>query len=258
VIKSLKCPTRSLDAGGRDPPRCPPPSPWSRRRRPKTACLSGLPCRGLDASGQDPLWWPAAFAEVSTSAAEMRRGAPPPSPWSRRQRPKTASLACLPRRGLDAGGRDPPRCPAFLAAVLTPAAVAGRYAPRFPVSLAVVSTPAAKMRRSAPPPSPWSRRRRPKTATLACLPRSGLDAVDRDAPLWPAFLAAVTARSRRRRPKNAAFAHLPRSGLDAGGQRLPLLPASPAAVARCFDAGGRGPPRCPAALAACLFFLANF
>jgi len=64
-------------------------------------------CHGLDAGGRRP----ASHAVVSTSAAEIRRGDPPPSPWSRRRRLKTACLAGFPCRGLDAGGRDPLQCP---------------------------------------------------------------------------------------------------------------------------------------------------
>jgi hypothetical protein len=103
--------------GSRDPP----PSPRSPRRRPKTASLAGTPA----------------------AAAEISHSGPPPSPRSRRRQPRTAAVPRRLHRGLDASGRGPPR---------------------WPTSLAAVSTPAAEIRSGAPPPSPRSRRRQPRTA----------------------------------------------------------------------------------------------
>jgi len=207
-------------------------------------------CRGLPLS-------PDSLAAISMPAAEIRRGGPTPSPrldaggrdpqlWpaslpadrllSLRRRPRTASFAAavarLPRRGLDAGGRDPPRRPASLPALSTPADPPWR-----PDSLAAVSTPATGVRRCGPTPSLRSRRRRPRSAAVA-------------------------------RPRSAAVARLPCRTLDAfamvstpaAENRLFFPPRLPrfrrwrpgsAAVARCLNACGRGPPRCPAALATC-------
>ena len=120
-----------------------PPSPPSRRRQPRTASLASLPRHRLDAGGQDLSRPP---SPRSRRRRPRDRGCgPPPSPRSRRRRPRYAAVARLPRRGLDADGRDPPRWPA---------------------SLAMVSTPAAEIRRGGPPPSPRrrSRRRRPRSA----------------------------------------------------------------------------------------------
>jgi len=149
----------------------------------------------------------------------MRRG-PPPSPRSRRRRPRSAAVPRRLRRGLDAG----------------------EGASRSPAAFAVVSTPAAL------PPSPWSRRRRPKTASLAGLPRRGLDAGGRDAPLRRDG-PPPSPRSWLQRPKIASFARLPCRGLEAGGQRLPAPPpprwpavSTPAAA----DRRGVPPPSQPA------------
>ena len=108
----------------------------------------------------------AALAAVSTPATELRIGGPPPSPRSRRLRPRTASLASLPRNGLDAGGQDTPR-----------------------------------------PPSPRSRRRRPRSAVVASRLRHRLDAGSRGPHLWPASLATVST------PVAKICRGLPRRGL---------------------------------------------
>ena len=160
-----------------------PPSPQSRRRRPRSA--RGLPRRGLDAGARDPPWWPAAFATVSTPAAEDRIFGQPPSPPSRRRWPRSVA--------------------ASLAAVSTPAAERSRM---WPASLATVSTPAAEIRRGGPPPSPRSRRRRPRSAAVARLPRHGFDAGGRDTPRWPASLAApaVSTPAAEIRRRTAALA----------------------------------------------------
>jgi hypothetical protein len=206
----------------------------SRRRRarigPRSAAVARRLRRGLDACGRDPPQWPAAFATVSTQAAEDRLFGP--SPRSRRRRPRCAAVACLPRRGLDAGGRRRPIC----AAARLPRRgldAGGQDPPRCPAAFAVVSTPATEDSIFGRPTSPRSRRRRPRCAI---------------APRWPASLAAVLAPA----AEDSLFCppSLPRSR----GRRPKTACPSPAAVARCFDACGRGPPRWPAALTACLFF----
>jgi len=132
--------------------------------------MASLPRHCLDAGSRDPPLWPTAFATVSTPATKIRRSGPPPSPRSRRRRPKSASLAGLPCCGLNAGGQ---------------------VQPRWPASLAAVSTPAAEISRRGPPPSPRSRRLQLKTAAVARLPCCGLDAGSRDSPRWPAAFATV-------------------------------------------------------------------
>jgi hypothetical protein len=174
--------------------------------------------------------WPAAFASGSTPAAKIRRSGPPPLPWSRRRRPKTASLAGLPCRGLDIGGRDPPRWPAPYAAVSIPAAEIRRGGPppsprsrrrrprsaaavlRWPAAFATVSTPAAEIRSGGPPPSP--------AAEIRCVGPLSSPRSRRDPPPPP------TPRSRRRRPRSAAVARRLRYGLVAGDRRPPVWSAS--------------------------------
>ena len=194
-----------LDAGGRDPLRCPatatvstqaaeirrvapPPSPRSRRRRSRSATVPRRLRHGLDAGGQDPPRCPTAFSTVSTPAAEICRGAPPPSPRSRRRWPRSAAAAppsprqrsaAVPRRllhGLDAGGQLSPQCPASLAALSTRRRPRSAAVPRTP------STMSAEIRRGAPPPLPCSRRRRPRFDPLDRLTRRVLDACYRDPP----------------------------------------------------------------------------
>ena len=176
-----------------------PDSPRSRRWRPKNAFLAGLPCCGLDAGGQDQPLCPAAFATVSTVAAEDRSDGQPPSPLSRRRQPRSAVVAYRLRHGLYAGDQDPPQWPA---------------------AFATVSTQAAEVRLFGRPPLLRSQRRRPSSAAVARLPRRGLDAGGRDQPQRPASLAAVSTpaaedrrcgpppllRSRRRQPRFAAVA----------------------------------------------------
>jgi len=138
----------------------PPPSPRSRRWRPRTAAMAGLPRRGLDASSRDS----PNFAAV---ARRLRHGLdaggrrPPLWPGRRPRRPRTATVARLPRPGLDAGSRGPPRCPAAFTAV---------------------STPAAVDHRGGPPPSPRSRRQQPRSATVPRRLRHGLGAGSRGQP----------------------------------------------------------------------------
>jgi hypothetical protein len=126
-----------LDVGGRGPPRWPASLAAVSTRQPRSAAFAtgSTPAAedrlfGRDAGrgGRDQPQWPASLAAVSTPAAEDRRGAPPPSPRSRRQRPWTTAVARLPRRGLDASSRDPQRCPAAFATVSAPAAEDSRSA----------------------------------------------------------------------------------------------------------------------------------
>jgi hypothetical protein len=215
---------------------------WSRRRRPRTASFAAavarLPRRGLDAG-----------------AAEIRSSGPTPSPRSRRWRPRSAAVARLPPCALDAGGRDPPRWPDSLSALWTPAAEIRRGGPtpsprsrrRQPGFAAVARlpqcAPAAEIRLGGPTSLPHSRRHRPRSAAAALLPLRGLYASGRDPPLRPDSLAALLTPA----AENRLFfpPHPPRFRRRRPGS---------AAVARCLDAGGRGPPLCPAALATCLFF----
>ena len=126
---------------------------------------------------------PAVSSPAAENRPEIRRGALPPSPLSRRRRPGSAVVPRRLRRCLDAGGQDPPRCPAAFAAVSTSAAkirrgldVGGRDQQQWPAAFAMASTPEAEDLLFSRPPLPRSRRRRPRSAAM---PR-GLDAG------WPA------------------------------------------------------------------------
>jgi hypothetical protein len=195
-------------------------------------------------------------ATGSTLAAEDRLFGRPPSPQSRRRRPKTDSLAgLLPRRGsLDAGDRDPPLWPTAFTTASTPAP------PLWPASLAPVSTPATEIRRCGPPHSLWSQRRRQRFAAGARLPRCGLDAGGPGGGPTPAaqdclFGQTLSPRSRRRRPRSTAVACFPRRGLDVGGRGGPspsYLVSTPAAEDR-LPRRGVPPPSQPA-----YFFSKNF
>ena len=117
-----------------------PPLPWSRRQWPRSAVVARRLRCGLDVGCRDAPRCPAAFAVVSTPAAEDRLFGLPPSPRSLRRRPRCAAVARLPRRGLDAGGRRRPICAAVARLPRRGLDAGGRRPPLWPASLAAVST----------------------------------------------------------------------------------------------------------------------